>query len=142
MSAPMTAEPLTMTAEREAHFRLIVQHHDVGAMGMYDVPVGLLAEIDALRARVGELSETRWVYNEDDWETTYDETDYSFLTDDADRDKVIALGRLAKLPTHYLAYIVTERDEEGDEVAGDWQEFETETEANAALDAARAGDTK
>jgi hypothetical protein len=76
------------------------------------------------------MTKADFVYNADDWETTYDAIDQANLTGDLDPGVILTMGRMKALPPKYVVMAPIEWDEYGE--ATDWEELEFWTHIEAA----------
>ena len=80
-----------------------------------------------------------YVYDPDNWETTYSWNSRDELTDGPDTDgTVYEFATLRKGPPAYAAWIVKTFTEDGDDDDGEWQWFRTREGANEAVKLARS----
>jgi len=96
----------------------------------------LTREVERRREAEARLAAPDYVYDPDDWETTYPWDDKSVLAEERDELRPGTLKRyetLIKGPDRWAAHVVIARDEEGDPVDIELRWFDTEEEARAAL---------
>ncbi len=78
-----------------------------------------------------------FVYDPENWETTYDASDLCCVTEEMPVGGIMKVGRIKSLPTQFAAHVVTARDDDGDPEDWEVELFDTEAEALAVAAAAK-----
>lgn len=88
----------------------------------------LTAALSVAAGRPDGKSDPDFIYTPDDWECTYVWADRHDLLKDVtpnERDEIRQYATLLHGPAKFAAYVVTERDEEGEELDGEWRWFDS-----------------